>query len=103
MYGSFDPVKGRGWDASWDELKPKKMYFLRPHRGHLRERKRPERAAKITKAMAEMPERIAKYEQEVRDRKPKKDIQSIFARVARISKKKAPQGAGGQSNAQRNK
>lgn len=53
--------------------------------------------------MAEMPERIAKYEQEVRDRKPKKDIQSIFARVARISKKKARQGAGGQSNAQRNK
>ena len=103
MYGAFDPVKGRGWDAKWDELKPKKIYFLRPHRGHLRERQRPERAAKITKAMAEMPEKIAKYEQEVRDRKPKKDIASMFARVARLNKSKTPLGMGNQYDAQRKK
>jgi hypothetical protein len=94
LYGSFDAVKGRGWDSKWDELKVKKMYFLRPHKGHLRERSRPERAAKITKAMQAMPERIAKYEQEVRDRKPKRDIPSLFARVARISKTKVSQAPG---------
>lgn len=103
LYGSFDPVKGLGWDPKWDELKPKKMYFLRPHRGHLRERQRPGRAAKITKAMAEMPERVAKYRQEVRDRRPKKDIASMFARVARISKRKSPQTPGTQFNASRKK
>jgi len=30
-----------GWKAEWD--KPKKIYFLRPFKGHLRERNRPER------------------------------------------------------------
>lgn len=82
-------MKGRGWDAKWDERKVKKMYFLRPLKGHLRERNRPERAAKITKAMEAMPDRIAKYEQEVRDRKPKKDIPAMFARIARLSKVKS--------------
>lgn len=91
MYGTFDKVRGRGWDASWDEVKVKKMFFLKPNKGHLRQRQRPERAAKISKAMEGMPERLLKYEQEVRDRKPKKDVLSLFARVARISKVKVSQ------------
>jgi hypothetical protein len=88
LYGSFDPVKGCGWDAKWDELKVKKMYFLKPHKGHLRERTRPERAAKITKAMEGMPARLAKYKQEIKDRRPKKDIMFMFERAARLSKVK---------------
>lgn len=50
-----------GWDPAWD--KPPKMYLIKPKKGHLRERTRATRAAKITAAMTAMPERIQKYKQ----------------------------------------
>ncbi len=53
-----DCVTG-GWNPEWDT--PKKMYFLRPFKGHIRDRNRAERASKITKAMEQMPAKIQKY------------------------------------------
>jgi hypothetical protein len=45
----------------WD-LAPK-VGLLKPNKGHLRERTRPARFEKITKAMASMPDKILKLEQ----------------------------------------
>jgi hypothetical protein len=39
-FGTFVANEG-GWDPSWDE--PKKMYMLRPAKGHIRERNREQR------------------------------------------------------------
>ncbi len=39
-FGTFNPAIG-GWDATWDL--PKKFFFIKPFKGHLRERDRPER------------------------------------------------------------
>lgn len=61
------------------------MHILKPNKGHLRERTRQKRADKITTAMAGMPDRIAKYEQEVQDRKPKKDLWYMFTRAKKIA------------------
>lgn len=38
--------------------------------------------------MAGMPERIAKYEQEVADRRPKKDIHYMFTRAKKVADRK---------------
>ena len=86
-FGSFSPETGVGWDPEWDT--PRKMFMIKAPRGHLRDRKRPERAEKVTIAMKGMEDRFAKLEQEVRDRKPKKDIAYMFKRVAEISKGKS--------------
>lgn len=45
-FGSFKLLDAEnrplgGWDPSWDT--PCKMYFLRPHKGHIRDRSRQER------------------------------------------------------------
>ena len=61
---------------------------MRPEKGHLRDRNRAERAEKITKAMKGMPERIERYDKEVEDRKPKKDLTFIFKRVQKIAANK---------------
>lgn len=39
-YGSFTPNVG-GWDPAWDE--PRKMYMLKPNKGHRNERTRAKR------------------------------------------------------------
>jgi hypothetical protein len=39
------------------------MFFLRPFKGHVRDRTRAERAAKITKALATVDDKIAKHRQ----------------------------------------
>ena len=39
-FGSFIPNVG-GWDPAWDE--PKKMYMLKPTKGHKRDRTREKR------------------------------------------------------------
>lgn len=70
-YGSFSPIYG-GWLPEWDT--PRKIYPLRPMKGHERERSRPARADKITKAMQGMDDKIAKYRQEIADKRPKKDM-----------------------------
>lgn len=72
-----------GWLPEWDNVR--KTYALRPEKGHLRDRNRAERAEKITKAMKGMPDRITKYEKEVEDRRPKKDLSYIFKRVQKIA------------------
>ena len=49
-----------------------------------------DRADKITRAMdGNMPDRIAKYRQDAKDRKPVKTMSSIFKRVERLEMKKA--------------
>jgi hypothetical protein len=58
----------------------------RPFKGHKRERNREERYQKIATAMKGMPERLAKYKQEAIDRKPKKDLNFLFKRIAEKSK-----------------
>ena len=82
-FGSFSSQCG-GWDPLWD--KPKKVFMLRPFKGHLRERDRSIRANKITTAMKAMPERFLKHKQENENRKPKKDFLYMFKRVAEISR-----------------
>jgi hypothetical protein len=87
-FGSFSKETGVGWDPEWDV--PRKMFMLRAPRGHLRDRKRPERAEKVTQAMKGMDDRIATLQREVRERAPKKsDIAYMFKRVAEISKGKS--------------
>ena len=44
-------------------------------------------AEKVTAAMKTMPEKIIKYEQETKERKPKKDILFMFKRIAEFMKK----------------
>jgi hypothetical protein len=82
-FGAFDPVTG-GWDSAWDV--PKSFHFLKPFKGHLRERTRPTRAAVITKAMAGMPDRVNKLREEISARKPKKDFSFMLKRIAGLSK-----------------
>jgi len=95
-YGSFSPEFG-GWDPAWDQDN-KKVYALRPYKGHVRDRNRAQRAEIITKAMSKMEDKINKYEQEVIDRKPKKDIFYLFKRIEEIhgnkSKVKEDKGKG---------
>ena len=86
-FGSFCKETGVGWDSEWDQ--PRKMFLLRAPRGHLRDRKRPERAEKVTLAMKGMDDKVAKLEQENRDRKPKQDIAWMFKRVAELAKGKS--------------
>lgn len=64
------------------------MHLLRPNKGHVRERNRPDRASKIDTAMKGMPARISKYEQEVESRKPKKDVFFMFKRIADLKGRK---------------
>lgn len=89
-FGSFSIEQGGGWDPAWDL--PRKIYPLKPYKGHLRERKRPERAAKITNALKGMPDRIKKLEEEIRDRKPKKDIAYMFRRIESMVEKNKREG-----------
>lgn len=86
-YGSFSSETGVGWDPEWDA--PRKLFMLKSPRGHLRDRKRPERAEKVTISMKGMDDKIAKLQQENRDRKPKQDIAYMFKRVAEIAKGKS--------------
>jgi hypothetical protein len=92
-----------GWLPEWDE--PRKMAIIRRNKGHLNHRNRPDRAEKINKAMAGMPDRIAKMRkvriclclsdaethefvltlQEIQDRKPKKDLDYLFKRMDRLT------------------
>lgn len=83
-FGSFSKETGVGWDPEWDT--PRKMFILKAPRGHLRERRRPERADKVTQAMAGMEERVSKLAQEVQSRKPKKDIAFMYKRIALLAK-----------------
>ena len=57
------------------------MFLLKPYKGHLRDRNRPDRANKITTAMEGMPERVAQLAKDIESRKPKKDIAWMFRRV----------------------
>jgi hypothetical protein len=77
-YGAFEPGHG-GWDPEWDSTR--KMFLLKPYKGHLRDRNRPDRANKITTAMEGMPERVAQLAKDIESRKPKKDIAWMFRRV----------------------
>eukprot|EP01040_Poterioochromonas_malhamensis_P001049 gene1050-1113_t len=69
-YGNFKPLIG-GWDPSWD--RHKKFHLIKPLKGHIRERTREARATKIDNAMKAMPDKIKKYHQEAKERKPKKN------------------------------
>jgi len=90
-FGSFSLEKG-GWDPAWDV--PRRMFALRGFKGHVRDRNRPERAGKVTKAMAGMDDRLEKQRQEVQERRPKKDLVYMFKRVAELnSKNSRPSGA----------
>ena len=40
-FGIFDPSLPISWDSSWDV--PRNFHFIKPHKGHLRERNRPKR------------------------------------------------------------
>lgn len=95
-YGSYSPEFG-GWDPAWDK-EEKKVYALRPYKGHIRDRTRAQRAEIITKAMKTMDDKLKKYEQEVIDRKPKKDVAYLFKRIEEIygskSKVKEDKGKG---------
>ena len=86
-YGSFS-VEAGGWDPEWDI--PRKMFMMRPFKGHARDRNREIRAKKITDAMTSMPERLASLDKEVESRKPKKDIAFMFkklgGRAAKVSR-----------------
>lgn len=64
------------------------MYLIKPLKGHKRERTRDARATKISSAMKGMPDRIKKYEQDIKDKKPKKDLASIFRRVKMLHTRK---------------
>ena len=44
-------------------------------------------ADKVTAAMKDMPSKLAKYEQDATERKPKKDILFMFKRIAEFAKK----------------
>lgn len=90
-YGAFEPDLG-GWDPAWDTQR--KMFIMKPFKGHLRERNRPERARKVTVAMEGMPARLGKLRQEVEDRKPKKDITFLFKRVLAMAPKFNTTGRG---------
>lgn len=68
------------------------MFAMRAHKGHVRDRNRPERADKVTKAMEGMEDRFEKHQKEVIERRPKKDIVSIFKRIANITAKKSGGG-----------
>lgn len=85
-FGSFVRNVG-GWDPSWDI--PRKMYMLRPHKGHRSDRTREARAKKIEAAMKGMPERIAKYEKDLVAKKPRKDFFYYIKRMNEIAAKKA--------------
>mmetsp|Transcript_1649 Transcript_1649/g.2609 ORF Transcript_1649/g.2609 Transcript_1649/m.2609 type:complete len:143 (-) Transcript_1649:45-473(-) len=85
-FGSFDPVKG-GWDPAWDA--PPKVVSYRPHRGHIRDRNRPERAHAITKAMEGMPDKEAKYYQDMQERRPVKNLRFRMKRISLFAKQKA--------------
>lgn len=82
-----------GWDPSWE--KRKRIYLVKPFKGHIRDRTRASRAEKITNAMKAMPDRIAKYKQvgffihifdhifilnnqELQEKKPVKDLLHKF-------------------------
>lgn len=67
-----------GWKPEWD--KQTSFYLLKSYKGTRRERTRVDRAAKITAALKGMPDKIAKYEQDIKDKKPKKDILYKFKR-----------------------
>lgn len=45
------------------------------------------RAKKIDDAMKAMPDKIKKYEQEIKDRKPKKDIFYLIKKAGELGKK----------------
>ena len=81
-YGAFIPNVG-GWDPTWDA--PRKIYNLRPWKGHKRERTREERFQKIETAMKEQPAKLEKYRQDILANKPKKDLFYQFKRVMRIA------------------
>ena len=80
-YGTFEPGVG-GWDPAWDTTR--KMFLLKPYKGHVRERNRPDRAKKVTTAMEGMPARFEQLAKDVESRKPKKDIAYMFRRVAEL-------------------
>ena len=40
-FGKFDPTIPVSWDSAWDL--PRQFHFLKPFKGHARERNRPER------------------------------------------------------------
>ena len=86
-FGTFSAEEG-GWDPQWDS--PRKMFMMRPFKGHARERNREVRAKKITDAMATMPERLSNLDKEVASRRPKKDIAFMFkklgGRASRVSR-----------------
>ena len=86
-FGTFSAEEG-GWDPEWDL--PRKMFMMRPFKGHVRERNRDVRAKKITDAMTSMPDRLSSLDKEVASRRPKKDIAFMFkklgGRATRVSK-----------------
>ncbi len=61
--------------------------MLNPNKGHRNERNRVERAKKIEDAMKIMPEKIKKLEQEVEERKPKKDVFYKFKKAMDLAKR----------------
>ena len=78
-FGNFDAKLG-GWDPAWDT--PKKFHFVKPSKGHQRERTRPQRAAVITKAMNGMPARLDKLKADNLARRPKQDFSFMLKRIA---------------------
>lgn len=85
-FGTFTPNVG-GWDPSWDT--PRKMFMLRPFKGHLADRTREDRAKKIETAMKAMPDRITKYEKDLQAKKPRKDFFFYVKRLSEIAAKRA--------------
>jgi hypothetical protein len=84
-FGSFTANVG-GWDPTWDT--PRKMFMLRPYKGHLSDRTREDRAKKIEAAMKAMPDRIAKFEKDIDAKRPRKDFTFYLKRMKDIATKK---------------
>ena len=83
-YGKFEPFKG-GWNPDWD--RPRKMFVIKPAKGHIRERTRADRVMKIKKALEGMPDRLKKLRQDVKDRKPTKDLSYLIKKVGNMGAK----------------
>jgi hypothetical protein len=73
---------GKMWDPVW-ELENPKLPSLKAPKGHLRDRTREKRAAKIEDNLKGMDKKIAEYRAAVEGRKPVPGIETLFKRINR--------------------
>ncbi|KAJ1462355.1 hypothetical protein M885DRAFT_430909 [Pelagophyceae sp. CCMP2097] len=78
-FGTFSEENG-GWLREWDAI-PKAEAIIRPNKLHKRGRTREDRALRIDKAMADMPQKIAAYRAAREAKKPKPGIEARIKRL----------------------